>query len=70
MMRKFFVSYVRDSWDADEKIFDNLIVLLDVPENKEKQIPVLLQQKLSDKINDGTTGRFFPITLINFWEID
>jgi len=70
MKRKFYVSYVRDSWDADQKIFDNAIVLLDVPENKEKQIPILLQQKLSDKINDKTSGRFFPITLINFWEID
>ena len=76
MKRKFYVSYVRDSWDADQKIFDNAIVLLDVPVNKEKQIPVLLQQKLSDKINDKIGinnkigGRFFPITLINFWEID
>lgn len=70
MKRKFYASYVRDSWDADQKIFDNAIVLLDVPENKEKQIPVLLQQKLSDKINDKIGGRFFPITLINFWEID
>ena len=75
MKRKFYVRYVRDSWDANEKIFDNAIVLLDVPENKEKQIPVLLQEKLSKKINDRINGgltnrRFFPVTLINFWEID
>lgn len=70
MKRKFYTSYVRDSWNADEKIFDNAIVLLDVPENGEKQIPILLQEKLSKKINDRMNGRFFPVTLINFWEID
>lgn len=73
MKRKFYTSYVRDSWNADEKIFDNAIVLLEVPENGEKQIPILLQEKLSAKINGlihKTNGRFFPVTLINFWEID
>ena len=72
MKRKFYVSYVRDSWNSDEKIFDNAIVLLDVPDDKAKQIPVLLQQKISDKINDrmNATGRFFPVTLINFWELE
>lgn len=69
MKRKFYTSYVYDSWNG-EKIFDNTIVLLDVAENDEKKIPVLLQRKLSKKINDRTTGRFFPVTLINFWEID
>jgi hypothetical protein len=69
MKRKFYTSYVYDSWSS-EKIFDNTIVLLDVAENDEKKIPVLLQRKLSKKINDRTTGRFFPVTLINFWEID
>ena len=70
--RKFYTSYVRDSWSNDEKIFDNTKVLIDVPENGEKQIPVLLQQKLSLLINKDSsyTGRFFPVTLINFWEID
>ena len=70
MKRKFYTSYVRDSWSSDEKIFDNAIVLLEVPENGEKQIPILLQEKLSKKINDKSIGRFFPVTLINFWEID
>lgn len=69
MKRKFYTSYVYDSWSG-EKIFDNTIVLLDVAENDEKKIPVLLQRKLSKKINDRTTGRFFSVTLINFWEID
>ena len=76
MKRKFYTSYVHDSWNG-EKIFDNSRVLIDVPENGEKLIPILLQEKLSKKINDrngkinyGTDGRFFPITLINFWEID
>lgn len=69
MKRKFYTSYVRDSY-TEEKIFSNAIVLLDVPEDKEKQIPILLQQKLSDKVNDGTIGRFVFVTLINFWEID
>lgn len=69
MKMKFYTSYVYDSWSG-EKIFDNTIVLLDVAENDEKKIPVLLQRKLSKKINDRTSGRFFPVTLINFWEID
>lgn len=72
MKRKFYTSYVRDSWNG-EKIFDNARVLIDVPENGEKQIPILLQEKLSAKINSlvhKTNGRFFPVTLINFWEID
>jgi hypothetical protein len=71
MKGKFYVSYIHDSWNG-EKIFENAIVLLDVPEDKAKQIPVLLQQKISDKINDrmNAIGRFFPVTLINFWEID
>ena len=76
MKRKFYTSYIHDSWSG-EKIFDNSIILLDVAENDEKKIPILLQRKLSDKINGrngktnyGTDGRFFPVTLINFWEID
>lgn len=75
MKRKFYTSYVHDSWTG-EKIFDNAIVLLEITENDEKKIPVLLQQKISNKINGrngktyGTDGRFFPVTLINFWEID
>lgn len=70
MERKFYTSYVRDSWSGDEKIFDNAIVLLDVPEKGEKQIPLLLQKNLSKKINEKINGKFFPVTLINFWEID
>lgn len=69
MKRKFYTSYVYDSWNG-EKIFNNSTVLLEIAENDEKLIPVLLQRKLSKKINDRTTGRFFPVTLINFWEID
>lgn len=72
MKRKFYVSYVHDSYTG-EKVFENARVLLDVPENGEKQIPILLQEKLSNKINSQihkTNGRFFPVTLINFWEID
>lgn len=71
MTRKFYTSYVHDSWSG-EKIFDNTIVLLDVAENDEKKIPVLLQQKLSLLINKDSshTGRFFPVTLINFWEVE
>lgn len=69
MKRKFYTSYVHDSWSG-EKIFSNARVLIDVPENGEKQIPILLQEKISKKINHGTNGRFFPVTLINFWEID
>ena len=74
--RKFYTSYVYDSWNG-EKIFENARVLIDVPDNNEKQIPILLQEKLSYKINSrngktnyGNDGRFFPVTLINFWEID
>ena len=69
--RKFYTSYVHDSWNG-EKIFDNSRVLIDVPENGEKQIPLLLQQKLTLLINKDSshTGRFFPVTLINFWEIE
>ena len=69
MKRKFYTSYVYDGW-AGKKVFNNAIVLIDVPENSEKQIPILLQEKLSKKINGATNGRFFPVTLINFWEID
>jgi hypothetical protein len=69
MERKFYTSYVHDSWTG-EKIFDNSIITIDI--NDEKQIPVLLQQKLTLLINkdSSSTGRFFPVTLINFWEID
>ena len=70
MKRKFYVSYVHDSYTG-EKVFFFSRVLIDVPENCEKQIPILLQEKLSKKINDiRTIGRFFTVTLINFWEID
>jgi hypothetical protein len=69
MKRKFYVSYVHDSYTG-EKVFDNARVLIDVSENGEKQIPILLQEKLSKEINDRVNGRFFPVTLINFWEID
>jgi hypothetical protein len=69
MKRKFYTCYVHDG-HTGEKLFNNAIVLLDVPENIEKQIPILLQEKLSKKINDRSIGRFFPVTLINFWEID
>jgi hypothetical protein len=69
MKMKFYTSYVHDSWGG-EKIFDNSIITIDV--NDEKQIPVLLQQKLTLLINkdSSSTGRFFPVTLINFWRID
>jgi len=69
MKRKFYVSYVHDSYTG-EKVFENARVLIDVPENCERQIPILLQEKLSKKINDRTNGRFFPVTLINFWELE
>jgi hypothetical protein len=69
MKRKFYVSYVHDSYTG-EKLFNNARVLIEVPDNGEKQIPILLQEKLSKKINGATNGRFFPVTLINFWEID
>ena len=72
MKRKFYTSYVHDSYTG-EKLFNNARVLIDVPENGEKMIPILLQEKLSAKINGlihKTNGRFFPVTLINFWEID
>ena len=67
MKRKFLTSYVYDSYTGEKK-FDNSTITIDV--NDEKQIPVLLHQKLTNKINDNSTGRFFPVTLINFWEID
>jgi hypothetical protein len=69
MKRKFYTSYVYDSWTG-EKVFNNSTVLLEVAESDEKLIPVLLQRKLSKEINDRVNGRFFPVTLINFWEID
>lgn len=69
MKRKFYTSYVYDGWTG-EKVFNNSTVLLEVAESDEKLIPILLQEKLSKKINDRTNGRFFPVTLINFWEID
>lgn len=69
MKRKFYTCYVHDG-HTGEKLFNNAIVLLDVAEGDEKKIPVLLQEKLSKKINGATNGRFFPVTLINFWEID
>lgn len=67
MIRKFYTSYVHDSWNG-EKIFDNSIITIDV--NDEKQTPVLLQQKLTLLMNKNSSGRFFPVTLINFWEIE
>ena len=67
MERKFLTSYVHDSWNG-EKLFNNTVVFIEV--DNEKQIPILLQQKLSIRINDNQSGRFFPVTLINFWEID
>lgn len=69
MKRKFYTSYVHDSYTG-EKVFENARVLIEVSGNDEKMIPILLQEKLSKKINDKTNGRFFPVTLINFWEID
>jgi hypothetical protein len=48
MKRKFYTSYVHDSYTG-EKVFDNARVLIDVSENEEKQIPILLQEKLSKK---------------------
>lgn len=68
MTRTFFVSYVYDRYTG-EKNFDNSTVTIDV--NDEKQLPILLQQKLSLLINKNwsSSGRFFPVTLINFWEI-
>ena len=46
------------------------VIMYAVAESDEKLIPVLLQRKLSKEINDRVNGRFFPVTLINFWEID
>lgn len=68
MTRTFFVSYVYDRYTG-EKNFDNSTVTIDV--NDEKPLPVLLQQKLSLLINKNwsSSGRFFPVTLINFWEV-
>lgn len=48
MKKKFYTSYVHDSYTG-EKVFDNARVLIDVPENEEKQIPILLQEKLYKK---------------------
>lgn len=69
MKRKFYTCYVYDGYFG-ERVFNNSIVSIDVQKNGEKQIPLLLQEKLSKKINDRKNGRFFPVTLINFWEID
>lgn len=69
MKRKFYTCYVHDG-HTGEKLFNNTIVLIDVAEGDEKKIPVLLQENLSKKINDRSIGRFFPVTLINFWELD
>ena len=68
MTKTFFVSYVYDRYTG-EKNFDNSTITIDV--NDEKQLPMLLQQKLSLLINKdwSPSGRFFPVTLINFWEI-
>ena len=68
MNRTFFVSYVYDRYTG-EKNFDNSTITIDVKD--EKQLPMLLQQKISLLINKAWTssGRFFPVTLINFWEI-
>lgn len=68
MTRTFFVSYVYDRYTG-EKNFDNSTITIDV--NDEKQLPILLQQKVSLLINKSwsSSGRFFPVTLINFWEI-
>jgi hypothetical protein len=68
MTRTFFVSYVYDRYTG-EKSFDNSTITIDV--NDEKQLPILLQQKLSLLINKdwSSSGRFFPVTLINFWEV-
>lgn len=68
MTRTFFVSYVYDRYTG-EKNFDNSTITIDV--NDEKQLPILLQQKLSLLINKdwSSSGRFFPVTLINFWEV-
>ena len=67
--RKFYTSYVYDGWTG-EKVFNNSTVLLEVAENDEKKIPILLQSKITSKINGKTNGRIFPVTLINFWELD
>lgn len=68
MTRTFFVSYVYDGYTG-EKNFDNSTITIDVKD--EKQLPILLQQKITLLINKDWTsgGRFFPVTLINFWEI-
>lgn len=68
MTRTFCVSYVYDRYTG-EKNFVNSTITIDVTD--EKQIPVLLQQKLTLLINKDSshTGRFFPVTLINFWEM-
>lgn len=69
-MRKFYTSYVYDGYFG-ERVFNNSVVFIDFTEViNEKQIPVLLQEKLSKEINNSKNGRFFTVTLINFWEID
>lgn len=69
MTKSFFTSYVCDSYTGD-KIFDNAIVNIDV--TNERAVPVTLQQKLSLIVNKDYSngGRYFPVTLINFWEIE
>lgn len=69
MKRKFYTCYVVDG-HSGEKLFNNATVLLEVSESDENKIPLLLQEKLSKKINDRSIERFIPVTLINFWEID
>ena len=69
MKRKFYTCYVVDG-HSGEKLFNNATVLLEVSESDENKIPLLLQEKLSKEINDKVNGRFFPVTLINFWELE
>jgi len=68
MYRTFYVSYVYDRYTG-EKNFDNSTITIDVED--EKQLPIILQKKLTLSVNkdSSSTGRFFPVTLINFWEI-
>lgn len=69
MTKSFFTSYVYDSYTGN-KIFDNAIINIDVV--NERAVPVTLQQKLSLIVNKdySNDGRYFPVTLINFWEIE
>lgn len=69
MTKSFFTSYVYDSYTGD-KIFDNAIINIDV--YNEHAVPVTLQQKLAAIVNKdySTNRRYFPVTLINFWEIE